>query len=436
MKLLSLQAVNNKAITYWEQEFKNGESVMIAGPTGQGKTTRASLLWSIMAPGDDQLRHGAKKGYAKAVLGDGQPEIIATRTFSKANMTGTISVERVDGAPIGAKQFVGMISDLAFDPHKIARLKGVARVDKLLASADLHGVDLKALDLEIAKAEQVRLDAFRKSELMEPGIEPAKVTPVDVSAISAEIQQANDHNAKVAAKEAELARALDAGKAAAATIKEREERVAQLRAELSAAEDALKLAINDRTLKAAAYTTIQTDLKAMIRKDTAEAQARLDGATEINRKANAWQTWKDKRAKQEEQDNIRASADEEVKSLRAKRKAALEGAGWPLPGVSIEGEDITYNGVLFDNLGESERQLVCGAIVIKDVLDHPIHVVRMDGLESMGKADRTALFQLYEKHGIQIMSTIVCEGPVPDGAITITECQPDEAGKQDEGKDE
>jgi hypothetical protein len=245
-----------------------------------------------------------------------------------------------------------------------------------------------------------------------------------VSALADEIQQATQHNASITAKEAELQRALDAGKAAAATIKEREERLQGLRDQIAAVEASLEQARKDREAKAQAYVSIQTDLKAMARKDASAAQAKLASANAVNAKAGAHADWNKRRIRHEELTNIRQAADEHVRSLRAEKDQALATAKFPLPDISMDGDDITYKGVVFEALGESEQILVCCALAIPDILAHKIHVARIDGIESMSKTDEAALAKLFDKHGIQVISVRVSRGDVEDGELVITEGQP------------
>lgn len=428
MKILKFELVNAKAIRCWAHECPNGEPVKIAGDTGVGKTTAASALWSIMEASPDVLRHGATKGRISLTLGDGQPEIIATRRFTKKSQE--VIIERADGGKVSVAEFKTMISRLAVNPHRIKDMKPTERVVTLLASA---GIDMAKLDEDITTAERVRLESTRRADDNNPGAEPEKVQPIDVSALADEIQHANQHNASITAKEAELQRALDAGKAAAATIKEREERLQGLRDQIAAVEASLEQARKDREAKAKVYVSIQTELASMVRKDTSEAQAKLASANAVNAKAGAYADWNKRRIRHEELTNIRQAADEHVRNLKQEKIDKLAEAKFPLPGISVEGTDITYHGVLFDNLGESEQILVCASLAIKDILAHPIHVARIDGVESLSAKDEATLGQLFDQHGIQIISTRVARGAIEDGELTITECQPGtEPGKASE----
>jgi len=418
MRILRFEIKNDKAITSWIHDA-NGEHVAISGQTGTGKTTAASALWEIAEKSKDCLTHGEHKGYITVHLGEGKVDLIATREFTPNS--NTIKVERADGTKVSAADFKAMISVLSENPHKIAEMKPTERVKTLLGAADLGDVDLMKMDEEIAGAERVRLDAGRRAEDFVPGLEPEKAEPVDVSAISEELEANHIHNDMIDQDQREIDAIVEEGQRINVDIIQIDERRVNLLKEL----DGLAARVAELGTQ---HISLTTDYKARVAahdgltlEDNTELKAKLATATEVNEKAGAYKQWEARTKEYDDLKQQRACADETVKELREYKKELLDGAEWPLEGLSIEDGEVMYNEALFDNLGQSEQMLVCAALAIKDILAHELHCVRMDGVESMSEKDFKTLQELFGDHGVQCISTRVARGDVEDGELVITE---------------
>jgi hypothetical protein len=147
----------------------------------------------------------------------------------------------------------------------------------------------------------------------------------------------------------------------------------------------------------------------------------ISSAEETNRKAAVYAAYQDGVKKYEELIDAHKEADRKVKELFAKRKAALDSAKWPIEGLTISDGDVYYNGILFDNLGESEQMLVTAAIALGDIEKHDIKIVRMDGVESMSKKDYETLRTLFNERGVQVLSTRVSRGGIEQNEIEIVD---------------
>jgi len=418
MRILRFDIQNDKAIASWIHDA-NSEHVEIAGATATGKTTAASALWDIAEKSKDCLTHGQKKGHIIVHLGEGKVDLIASREFTQS--TNTIKVERADGSKVSAADFKAMLSVLSENPHKIKDMKPLERVKTLLGAADLGDVDLQKMDEEIAGAERARLDAGRDAENFVPGTEPEKAETVDVSAISEEIETARQNNDIVDQDQREIDAIVEKGQLINVDIIQIDERRVNLQKEL----DGLAVRVAELDTKkislTADYKTRTAHHAELEIEDTTELSAKLATATEVNEKAGAHKQWEARKKQHNDLLNQRACADEAVKELRDHKEELLEGAVWPLEGLSIDDGEVMYNDSLFENLGESEQILVCAALSIKDILAHELHVVRLDGVESMSKVDFDKLQELFGDVGIQVISTRVCREQPDSHEIVITE---------------
>ena len=418
MRILRFEIKNDKAITSWIHDA-NGEHVAISGQTGTGKTTAASALWDIAEKSKDCLTHGEHKGHITVHLGDGKVDLIATREFTPNS--NTIKVERADGTKVSAADFKAMISVLSENPHRIAEMKPLERVKTLLGAADLGDVDLMKMDEEIAGAERVRLDAGRRAEDFVPGLEPEKAELVDVSAISEELEANHIHNDAIDHDQREIGTIVEKGRLINVDIIQIDERRVNLQKEMDGLTARVAELDTQKISLIADYKARTATHDGLVPEDNTVLQEQLATATEVNEKATAHKQWKERKKQHNELLEQRECANESVKELREYKKDLLEGAKWPLEGLSIEDGEVMYNEALFDNLGQSEQMLVCAALAIKDILAHELHCVRMDGVESMSEKDFKTLQELFGDHGVQCISTRVARGDVEDGELVITE---------------
>jgi len=405
MNILSLEIVNNKAIKCFRLDA-DGKNIEVSGDTGTGKTTAISALWDILSKGKDILTHGESKGTLRVAIGDEK----ATYYVAERNTTpskSTVTISKMLGAkalPMDLKDFEAMISKLSVNPHKIAQMRPAERIKTLLAAADCD-VDLDALDSQIEDAEQERLLAGRAAKASKPVEVPEKIEPVSVSELIAKRDAVVEKNTK----NKTLLRELDELRAVQADglreIKELEAQIVRARIEAATRQER----IDKGNAWAKKTHLVPTD----------DLDEQIASSEKINALAAVYAQAVQDSENHDLLQSVRKEADDTVKALREKKKEALNSIKWPLDGISIDDGQITYNDVLLENLGESEQMLVTAAIALGDIEKHEIKVCRMDGVESMSKADYTALRDMFNNRGVQILSTRVSRGDVEEGEITI-----------------
>jgi len=428
MKILSIYIKNTKCIEIFNCDI-DGDHIVISGDTGTGKTTAVSALWEIIESRGNLLKNDAEgSGDIKVTLGEGDREIIATRHFTKK--TNTISITSSDSGKITPTEFKKMISKLSVNPHKIIDMEPRDQIQVLLNAADLHGYDLDAADKSIAEAEEKRLEAHRQMKTLKPGEAPEKVERVTVEDVISERQEAVSHNESNAEKRERLAM-LKTHREEQKELKEQvSEEIEELRRTLEKKEAELKHIEKEITVKSQRIEKGEQVCGRLEDIDLSQIDAKLSELSDTNEKATRYEAWLRDKERYDKAVSVHQAEDQEVKRLKQERKEALEDAQWPIDGLSIDSGTLLYHGVEIDKLGTSEQMLVCAALVIDDVRNHPIHVVRMDGIESMSKQDFAKLQELYADADIQILSTRVAREAVEDGEIEIVEGRYEEKGKE------
>jgi hypothetical protein len=415
MKILQIEVSNYRLIKAMLLDLDGG-NMAVAGEPGQGKTTAISLLWESLKVVGDPVTHGEKKGQIKITLGDGKTKAFITRSLTEKSAP--ISIRTSEGESISAKEFASWFCDLGDNPHRIMDMKPKEQAQALLEAVKLpDGVDLDDLDSKRNIAAQNRLDLKRDGErdAKALGAEPEKAERVDLSSLLHQQNEANESNLKREKLDGRISNA----ESTLETLKSIAKKKAD---ELNALEQAAKQAANAVDDQVRAINQEKASLSALPPLiDVSGFQEKIQQGNESNSKADRWDLWsKQNEALIELRQSYKAK-DEEVKALDKAKKEALESAVWPLEGLSVEDGAILFNGSQLAQCGHSEQMLVCGALAAETIKEHKLHVVRMDGIESMSKKDFDRLESIFNDKGIQVLSSRVTRGDVDDGEILIVD---------------
>ena len=173
--------------------------------------------------------------------------------------------------------------------------------------------------------------------------------------------------------------------------------------------------------------TARKSAENLVDESTAELEKSIDEIDEINRKIRANLD----KAKADEDAKIYAEqyADltNKIESLRKEKYALLNNAELPLPGLSVQDKELTYNGYKWDNMSGSEQMKVATAIIRK--LNPNCGFVLLDKLEQMDVDTLSDFNNWLEKEGLQAIATRVsnsneCSIIIEDGYVKKTDEQP------------
>lgn len=141
---------------------------------------------------------------------------------------------------------------------------------------------------------------------------------------------------------------------------------------------------------------------------TAELEQNIANIEEINRKvrANLDKEKAEEDAKTYEEHYNRLTG--EINSVRQAKIDLLKNANLPLPGLSVENGELTYNGKKWDCMSGSEQLKVSTAIVRK--LNPKCGFVLLDKLEQMDLDTLKEFGEWLEQEGLQAIATRVSTG--------------------------
>lgn len=413
MRILQIEVTNYRLIKALLLEL-NGDNLAIAGEAGQGKTTAISLLWESLKMVGDPVTHGEKKGQIRITLGDGEQEVFVTRSFTKK--TAPITIMTSKGKSISASAFADWFCNLGQNPHKIMDMKPKEQAQALLEAVTLpDGVDLDELDSKRDEAATERLDLQRdgKRDAEALGAEPEKSDRVDIDALNRAENEAAESNRERSGIQSEILSSRDA----LALV---QDSAAQKEIDFKRAQEQLELANEAVETRKQYIVDLEMDLENCAPEvDASEIRTQIQQGNEANIKAGAWNAWDERNQALIKLRGDYKTKDDEVKALDKSKKDALAAAEWPLDGLAVEDGAIMFNGSPLAQCGHSEQMLVCGALAAETIKEHKLHVVRMDGIESMSPEDFERLAKIFNDKGIQVLSSRVTRGDVDDGELLI-----------------
>ena len=146
----------------------------------------------------------------------------------------------------------------------------------------------------------------------------------------------------------------------------------------------------------------------LIDESTAEIEENIRNIDAINVKVRANREYSRAVEAAQESHGQYAELTAKIEDIRKQKLALLNGADLPLPGLSVEDGELTYNGAKWDCMSGAEQLRVGTAIVRR--LNPQCGFVLMDKLEQMDAATLADFGAWLEKEGLQVIATRVSTG--------------------------
>ena len=183
--------------------------------------------------------------------------------------------------------------------------------------------------------------------------------------------------------------------------KKKRERLSELREQKQRLQQALEEC--EKELKIAELSAAELEDRS-----TAELEENIQKIDEINVKIRSNL---DKERAEEEAHRYHEQYNElsvKLENIRSEKKNLLESADLPLPGLSVEGGEITLNGMKWDNMSGSDQLKAATAIIRR--LNPKCGFVLMDKLEQMDLDTLCDFGHWLEREGLQVIATRVSTG--------------------------
>lgn len=397
MKINSLQIENVKRIKAVKIEPTANGLTVIGGKNNQGKTSVLdAIAWALggerFRPSDPQREGSVLPPNLHIVMDNGL-------VVDRKGKNSTLTVTDPRGNKGGQTLLNEFVETLALDLPKFMEASGREKANTLLKILGV-GEQLEELERQESSIYNERLtigriadqkEKFAKEQIYYVDAPKDLISPSDLIQEQQEILARNAQRQQWKKDYDNILNEIDI-----MTQKTEEfERVAR--------EGREKIKELEAKLKVAAKSPKELQMES-----TEELEASIANVEEINRKVRA------NLDKSKAEDDAKMYRDQyseltdQLTQVRLKKVDLLKSARLPLPGLSVEDGELTYQGQKWDNMSGSQRLMVSTAIVRQ--LNPKCGFVLLDKLEQMD-VDTLQEFGLWlEQEGLQAIATRVSTG--------------------------
>lgn len=397
MKINRLEIENVKRVKAVRLEPAPEGLTIIGGDNNQGKTSVLdSIAWAL---GGDRYRPSSAQREGSVIPPTLHIVMNNGLVVERKGKNSDLKVTDPAGKKGGQQLLNEFVEQLALDLPRFMEASGQEKAKTLLR---IIGVGDRLEELERQEKElynrrlaigQIadRKAKFAKEQPYYPDAPDSVVSPMDLIRQQQEILARNGENQRMRDKAEKLRQSV------AFMRSEVESLQAQLRRkkeELTEAEASLDVALMDTR-----------DLQDM---STAELEESIASIDEVNRKVRA--NLDKEKAEEDalEYKNQYSGLTAEIDKVRKDRMELLQSAELPLPGLSVDGGELVYNGQKWDCMSGSDRLKVATAIVRK--LNPKCGFVLLDKLEQMDLRTLHEFGAWLEQEGLQAIATRVSTG--------------------------
>lgn len=412
MKINSLQLENVKRIKAVQLKPSENGLTIIGGNNEQGKTSVLdAIAWALggekYRPSEAQREGSTLPPSLRIVMNNG---LVVERKGKNSDL----KVTDPSGKRAGQMLLNEFIEELALNLPKFMEASGKEKANTLLQIIGV-GDQLAQLEAKEKDLYQERLyigrtaDQKKKFAAEQPYYPDVPEEPVSPSDLIREQQEILARNAQRIQWKRDYDNILNEMDILARNIKEYERAVRTGKAKLDELE-------KQRIAAEKSPRELQME-------STAELEESIANIDEVNRKVRANLD----KAKAEEDAKVYidqyTSLTQELEEVRKQKTDLLEGAQLPLPGLSVEDGELTYNGQKWDNMSGSQRLIVSTAIVRK--LNPNCGFVLLDKLEQMDLRTLDMFGVWLQSQGLQAIATRVSTGDecsviIEDGYVKET----------------
>lgn len=421
MKILRLTAENVKRLSVVEIAPDGSPVVVVAGENEAGKSSVLDSIAYALGGKDllpaQPVRDGKDKATVTLDLGD----YIVKRTFT-AGGGGSLAVMNREGAKFPSPQALldGLVGKLSFDPMAFASMKPADQAATLRALAHIDTTDQ---DLARKTAFDQRTEINRDLTKAQGALAklPAKhedvgTEPEAFDELTRQLERADAlaDQASVCTRAADRAEATV--KAALARVSAVKARMADLQRQIDAAEQELDTASMAATVAEDAQASTAAEKARALAKVPDRATLRSQIGTITARNAKVAEN-RARAALEQEVADTKAKADAlttRIANLDTAKAEALAQASFPVSGLGLNDQGVTWNGLPFDQAATSVR--IRASVAIGLALNPKLKVLLIRNGNDLGRTNLAAVAEMAREAGAQVWVERIAGG---DGQTTV-----------------
>ena len=420
VKINSLEIENIKRVKAVKLEPTQNGLTVIGGKNKQGKTSVLdAIAWALggdkFKPSDPQRKESITPPNLHIVLSNG---LIVERK----GVNSALKVIDPEGNKGGQQILNSFVEQLALDLPKFLNANNKEKAETLLRIVGigdkLHQLETEEQRLFNQRHEMGRICDRKKKYAEElesyPGLPKELVSASELIRQQQDILARNGENARKRQNIIEISKNVDFYKA----------KVERLTEELAQATNAFKAAQSDLAIAQKSALDLHDE-------STEELEKNINDIDNLNTKIRA--NLDKEKAEMEAEDYGKQYDDltTKIEDIRKAKTSLLDGANLPLPDLSVEDGELTYQGVKWDCMATSDQLKVSTAIVRR--LNPDCGFVLMDKLEQLDTETLKEFSEWLEQEQLQVIATRVSSGSecqiiIEDGYI-VQDNQPVSAVK-------
>lgn len=422
IKINKLEIENVKRVKAIKLEPTANGLTVIGGNNKQGKTSVLdAIAWALggekYRPSEPQREGSVIPPNLHIVMSNG---LVVERKGKNSDL----KVIDPNGQKGGQQLLNEFVEQLALDLPKFMQSTSKEKAQTLL---QIIGVGAQLAELELQETEIYNrrhaigqiADQKKKFAKEQPYYPDAPKEPVSASELIKQQQDILARNGENQRKRQNLASLRSEYHVISEQVKDLKERLARLTKQQDDLYADIEIA--------------QKDTLDLIDESTEELETNINNIEAINVKVRA-NLDKDKAEQDaQEHENQYNTLTGEINDVRQKKIDLLKGAALPLPGLSVEDGELTYNGYKWDNMSGSDQLKVSTAIVRK--LNPKCGFVLLDKLEQMDLDTLKEFGAWLEAEGLQAIATRVSTGDecsivISDGYVVGAETPVESASEE------
>lgn len=375
----------------------DGKPIVLTGNNGAGKSSVLDgILLALSGAGlEDPIKHGATRAVIKLKI-EGKEEAFNIERIIRPGSR-ELKVTSADGKPISSPQrfLDSLVGSIAFDPLEFVRLKPKAQADSLrsLLGIDTTAIERKKADFYAERTVVNRLIENLKGQLDGIPEHAADVPDEEVSA-SDLIKQRDEISLQISERESaarELSKSQQQQSDLMSRIAKGKALLAQLESELETITYAIEL--EENLVKHTRETCDTLPPIDSITRKIASVDLTNQAVREKRRRKEVEKALAESNAKSEELTQKQKDADAEKARL-------LSEADLPVPGMEINEDGVTVDGVRFDQLSTAQQITTSTKIAMRSNPKLKIILIREGAL--INRANTEALCELAKERGYQL----------------------------------
>lgn len=376
------------------QLIPKGNLAVIAGKNGAGKSSFIDAITELIDPRGVKLtpkpiREGETQARAEFV--DDELGIRIARVWTRNGTAGTLTAETLEGARYQrpAEMVAKLTGGSIFDPISWLALDEKKQLEELLSKVELP-FNLDTLAENKKKAENARLEANREVKRLKSVVESMPDHGDDVPDEEVSSRDLIDRiNAaqKFADDVRDANQAIVTEQQAMADI---DREIARLKERYALAEDRRDRAVQFLQ-EAEANKSESVD---MLKEELGNLEA-------INQRVREKATRRVQRKALLDASIAAAKAQGDIDAIERLKREGLEEAEFPIPGLSVDEQGITFNGIPFGQLNSAHRMQVAFAIATAGDPDLKLTIVKNGDL--LDEDSLAALQKMADDRGYTVL---------------------------------